>query len=167
MAQSIVIRRMTVSDIEDVTRIYREVLDETYISFSELNEGKATEPDKLTARAPVIFREQLVSNISGENSGSFVALMGDNIVGFVLASLHQAEAEHTECWIDDLGVRHAWRRHGVGTILTRRALNWGTNEGAKYFLAESGGQNQSAHALLERLGFKPLSVVLWRAGVER
>jgi len=158
---------MTGSDIEVVTRIYSDVLDETYISFSELNEGKATGPDSLTARAPIIFREQLVTNISRETSAYFVAVMGDNIVGFVLASLHQAEAEHTECWIDDLGVRHAWRRHGVGTILTRKALDWGTNEGAQYFLVESGVQNQSAHDLLERVGFKPLSVVLWRAGVER
>lgn len=167
MEQSIEIRRMTVSDVEVVTGIYRDILDETYISFSELSEGKATEPGRLTARAPIIFREQLVSNISREKLGFFVAVMGDNIVGFVLASLHQAEAEHTECWIDDLGVRHAWRRHGVGTILTRRALDWGTNEGAKYFLVESGVQNHSAHDLLEHLGFKPLSIVLWHTGAER
>jgi GNAT superfamily N-acetyltransferase len=155
---------MAASDIIAVAGIYAEILDVTYISFSELKEGKATAPGRLTDRAPEIFRRQLDSHISSARHGFYVALVDDEAVGFVLASLHQADAGHTECWIDDLGVRPAWRRRGIATALVERACRWGAAEGAKYFLLESGVQNESAHRVCRRLGFEPLSVVLWRAG---
>jgi GNAT superfamily N-acetyltransferase len=153
---------MLISDIADVADIYAQILDATYISFSELSEGKATAPGRLTDKAPVIFHEQLVSHVSSARHGFYVALRDDKIVGFVLASLRQADAGHTECWIDDIGVRHAERRHGIATALIERACRWGTAEGAQYFLLESGEENEPAHRMCKKLGFEPLSVVLWR-----
>ena len=157
---------MGASDVDAVADLYADILGAAYISFSELKEGKATAPGRLTDHAPAIFREQLVSHVSTARHGFYVALAGGEVVGFVLASLHQADAGHTECWIDDIGVRRAWRRRGVATALLEQACRWGTAEGAKYFLLESGVQNRSAHLLCEQLGFEPLSVVLWRAGSE-
>ena len=166
MEPSIEIRRMVISDVDAVAHLYGEILDATYISFSELSEGKATGPDEVSDRASAIFREQLASGIPGSQPGWFVAAIGENIVGFVLASLHQAEARHIECWVDDVGVSHAWRRRGIATLLLRRALDWGVSEGVEYFLLESGRQNESAHRLFKHLGFKPLSMVFWRSTKE-
>lgn len=161
MQQAIIVKKMSTADIEPVTSIYAEVLHPSYISFSELAEGKAEGLGKLSDRAIDIFREQLVALLDSDSHGFFVATVGDNIVGFVLASLHQTEAGHIECWVDDIGVRHKWQKNGIGKALVEQALDWGRQSRAKYFLLESGLKNESAHRLFEHLGFQPLSVVFW------
>jgi ribosomal protein S18 acetylase RimI-like enzyme len=163
MGQVVTIRAMTSADIDVVTAIYAEVLDPSYISFSELNEGKAESFGKLADRAAAIFREQLVSLLPSSQHGFFVATADDAIVGFALASLHRAEAGHIECWLDDIGVSHRWQRRGIAQALVGQVFEWGAKGNAQYFLLESGVENESAHRLFERLGFQPLSTVFWRA----
>lgn len=158
------IRRMVSADIDAVTSVYAEVLDPSYISFSELNEGKAEDFSRLSSRAPIIFREQLAHLFDKPQHGFFVATINDELVGFALASLHKAEAGHTECWLDDLGVSHKWRRSGMAKALVSEVFNWGAEGQASYYLVESGVRNESAHHLFESLGFQPLATVFWRGG---
>jgi ribosomal protein S18 acetylase RimI-like enzyme len=163
MGQVITIRAMTSADIDVVATIYAEVLDPSYISFSELSEGKAETFGQLSDRAAAIFREQLVSLLPSPQHGFFVATVDEAMIGFALASLHRAEAGHIECWLDDIGVSHMWQRRGIAQALVGQVFDWGTRRNAKYFLLESGVENESAHRLFERLGFQPLSTVFWRA----
>lgn len=164
MQQQLEIRPMAAADVEAVTALYAEVLDPSYISFSELGEGKADGPSELSAGAPGIFRDQLAALVHSPRHGFFVATIGDEVVGFALGSLHRAEAGHTECWLDDLGVGHKWRRRGVAKALVSRVFVWGAAGNASYYLLESGVRNESAHDLFESLGFRPLSTVFWRGG---
>src|SRR5690349_10051766 len=115
MEQTIRIKKMSATEIEAVTNIYAEILHPSYISFSELAEGKAEGFGKLSEDAADIFRKQLVELVDSDTHSFFVATADDDIVGFVLASLHHTEAGHIECWLDDIGVRHAWRGNGIGT----------------------------------------------------
>lgn len=162
MKQAIAVKKMSAAEIEPVTSIYTEILHPSYISFSELAEGKAEGLGKLSGRATDIFREQLVALLDSDSHGFFVATVTDNIVGFALASLHQTEAGHIECWLDDIGVRHKWQKNGIGKALVEQVLDWGRQRNARYFLLESGLKNESAHHLFEHLGFQPLSIVFWR-----
>jgi GNAT superfamily N-acetyltransferase len=155
------IKAMTAADIDAVSKVYREVLEPSYISYSELGDGKAHTPDRLTRQAAAIFRDQLASLWQSPERGFFVCKAGSQVIGFSLASLRQTEAGHGECWLDDVGVLHRWRRHGVARQLIGHVLEWGREAGAKYFLIESGWQNAGAHALFESLGFRPLSTVYW------
>jgi ribosomal protein S18 acetylase RimI-like enzyme len=164
MEQIIMIRMMVAADVDVVTSIYAEVLDPSYISFSELAEGKAEAFGQLSEQAALIFRAQLISLLSSPHHGFFVATLADDIVGFALASLHRAGAGHIECWLDDIGVSHKSQRRGIAQALVERVFDWGTKGNAKYFLLESGVENEAAHCLFERLGFRPLSTVFWRAG---
>jgi GNAT superfamily N-acetyltransferase len=164
MPQDVDIRRLVAADVEPVTEIYAEVLDPSYISFSEVGEGKTEGFSKLSPEAPAIFRRQLAALVDSPRHGFFVATSGGQPVGFALASVHTTEAGHVECWLDDLGVGFEWRRRGVAKALVSRVFEWGAGQGASYFLLESGVRNESAHHLFEQLGFRPLAVVFWRGG---
>ncbi|HEX8920554.1 MAG TPA: GNAT family N-acetyltransferase [Pyrinomonadaceae bacterium] len=166
MQQQVAIRRLAAADVDDVTRVYAEVLEPSYISFSELGEGKAEGFSKLSPNAARIFREQLVSLLESSQHGFFVATINDEVVGFALASIQAAEAGHTECWLDDLGVSHKWRQHGIAKALVSQVFAWGAEGNAAYYLLESGVRNESAHHLFESLGFQPLSTVFWREGAK-
>ena len=153
------------ADIDAVTSVYAEVLDPSYISFSELAEGKAEDFSKLSSRAPDIFRQQLAHLFDSADHGFFVATVNDDeVIGFALASLQKTEAGHMECWLDDIGVRPNWRGHGIAKALVAQVFKWGAEGQASYFLLESGVRNESAHNLFEELGFHPLSTVFWRHG---
>jgi ribosomal protein S18 acetylase RimI-like enzyme len=163
MQERITIRQIISTDLDPVTKVYSESYNSTYISYSELGEGKAIAPGILSEQAVTIFREQLASLLSLSRPGLFVAISENNVVGFALACLRIAEAGHIECWLDDLGVLPNYRGQNIGEKLVRHILEWGTQQGAKYFLLESGVQNEVAHRLFARLGFHPLSMVFWRS----
>ena len=162
--QQHIIRRMVGADIDVVTSVYGEVLDPSYISFSEIAEGKAQDPFTLSSRVSIIFREQLANLVDSAEHGFFVVTVNDEVVGFALASLHKTEGGHTECWLDDIGVRPSWRGRGLAKALVAQVFNWGDEGQASYYLLESGVRNESAHHLFEELGFQPLSTVFWRGG---
>lgn len=157
--EQVIVREMISADLDVVTRIYDEVFHPNYISFSELGEGKAVVPGMPSPEAATIFRKQLIARLGSSPSGLFVASCGDNVVGFAIASLRTAEAGHIECWLDDLGVSHNYRRQGIGEMLVKHVQDWGNQEGAKHCLLESGVRNEAAHRLFERLGFHPLAIV--------
>lgn len=167
MPQPFIIRQMARGDIGRAAALYGEALEPSYISFSELGEGKAEAPGVLTGSAVEIFRDQLVSLIDSPRHGFFVAeAEGGGLAGFALASLHEASAGHEECWLDDICVGRAWRRRGAARALAERVFAWGEGRRAKYFLLESGVENESAHHLFHELGFRPLATVFWREGRE-
>jgi ribosomal protein S18 acetylase RimI-like enzyme len=166
MPQQVAIRRLTVADVDAVTRVYAEVLEPSYISFSELGEGKAEGFSKLSPNAPLIFREQLVQLLDSPQHGFFVATINDEVVGFALASISTTEGGHQECWLDDLGVSHRQRQRGIAKALVSQVFTWGDEANASYYLLESGVRNESAHHLFESLGFEPLATVFWREGAK-
>jgi len=166
MEHTIAVKKMTAAEIEPVTSIYAEVFHPGYISFRELAAGLAEGPGKVSDRAIAIFREQLIEMLDSDSYGLFVATVDDTVVGFSLASLHQAEAGHIECWLDDLGIRREWKGRGIGQALMERMLEWGRRGHARYFLADAGLTNEPGHRLVERFGFQPLATVFWRDGTD-
>lgn len=161
--KEITIREMTSADLDDVTRLYVEVFNPSYISFSEISEGKADASGMPSNQASSIFRKQLASHLSNSPCGLFVAIFDGNVVGFAISSLRCAEAGHIECWLDDLGVSHNYRGQGIGEKLVKQVQDWGHQEEAKYYFLESGVRNEGAHHLFERLGFHPLAVVFCKS----
>jgi GNAT superfamily N-acetyltransferase len=156
------IRKLIEEDIEAVTLLYASVLDPSYISFSEIGEGKAISPNTLSQNADDIFRKQLSSLIHSPDHGFFVIHENDRIIGFALASLNTTDAGYIECCLDDICVAKEQQNKGVAKLLIDYVIQWGTNRGANFFLLESGIKNHSAHHLFESIGFQPLATVFWR-----
>jgi ribosomal protein S18 acetylase RimI-like enzyme len=156
------IREMILTDLDSVITIYSQIYNSAYISHTELAEGKAITPNITSEQATIIFREEIAGLLKKSPSGLFVACLEDEIVGFVVASLSTTESGHIECWFDDLGVSYNYRHQGIGEQLVKKVLDWGTQNQAKYFLLESGVNNEGAHRLFKRLGFHNLSMVFWK-----
>jgi ribosomal protein S18 acetylase RimI-like enzyme len=156
-----IVRRMTSADLDTVIKIYLEVVTSSYLSFTELADGTAAEPGKVSERASTIIRKQLLEKLQSSDYALFV-LTRDRIVGFAVAELRHTAGGHIECWLEDLGVRPQWRHQGIGKRLVQHVLEWGRLHNTRYFLLESGVNNEDAHRLFSKLGFQPLSKVFWR-----
>jgi mycothiol synthase len=50
----------------------------------------------------------------------FLAVDAEEIAGVALCRVHSGDSD--ECWVEELGVRRAWRRRGIATALLRHAF---------------------------------------------
>lgn len=161
MQDLIQIRNMTKDDINAVVDIYTQAFDISYISFGELAAGLAESPGQISVKSSDLFQQELGELLATSENGLFIGMVNSEVVGFAIATLHETRAGHLECWLDDLGTSTKYRRCGVAKALVKEVLNWGTEQGAKYFLLESGVNNKAAHKLFEDIGFQPLATVFW------
>jgi len=157
------VREMECADLDKVIEVYEKVYNPSYISFGELSAGKATAPGVPSENAFEVFREELIGLLEDSESGHFVGVVNNEVVGFALASLNPTVAGHIECWLDDLGVEPEYQGKRIGRRLVENVLIWGIEKGAKYTLLESGLNNEDAHRLFHSMGFKELSFVFWKS----
>jgi ribosomal protein S18 acetylase RimI-like enzyme len=81
-----------------------------------------------------------------------LAHMGDEVAGFVECSWHSS-GDRTFGWIDELGVRSRWRRHGLGLALLRHAFRDLAERGAtRVGLGVDAENATGAVRLYERAG---------------
>ncbi|MFF3371473.1 GNAT family N-acetyltransferase [Streptomyces sp. NPDC002680] len=89
---------------------------------------------------------------------SFLALDGDEVVGYLLGHEYDAETAMTgirECWIGRLGTRPAWRGTGVATALLTTCLRAAREQGcASAGLSVDTANATGALGLYERCGFR-------------
>jgi ribosomal protein S18 acetylase RimI-like enzyme len=162
MPPDVRIRRMQPKDLDRVIEIYNEIFDTPYVSFAELDEGKADGPAGPFDQAPAVFRAELREMMEQTEALLLVAIDGDEIAGFGRANLRRARAGHLECWLHDIGVSPAHRRRGIGHALIEPLVEWGQQAGSKYILLETGAGNSAGQETFRKIGFTPLATVLWR-----
>jgi ribosomal protein S18 acetylase RimI-like enzyme len=152
---------MAKDDINAVVDIYTQAFNISYVSFGELAAGLADSPSQISVQSSKLFEQELNDLLEDTEAGLFVATLKLEVIGFAVATLHKTQAGHLECWLDDLGTSTKYRRCGAAKALVKHILSWGTEQGAKYFLLESGIHNETAHKLFEYLNFKPIATVFW------
>ncbi|MBE9042620.1 GNAT family N-acetyltransferase [Oscillatoriales cyanobacterium LEGE 11467] len=164
MKHNISVRAMVFEDINRVSEIYSKVYNPTYVSFGDLASGLADSSGSPTENADRIFYEEVVDLIrnSKTTEGQFVATIDGEVAGFALASLKETDAGHLECWLNDLGVHPDYQGLKIGRKIVEKAIEWGCQGNAKYFLLESGFNNEQAHHFFEGVGFHPLAIVFHR-----
>jgi GNAT superfamily N-acetyltransferase len=81
---------------------------------------------------------------------SFVAMTGDEVVGFAQLDLHGTEARH-----GFTAVRRAWRRRGVALALKHAQIRAATELGLERLITQSEERNLPMRALNEKLGYRP------------
>ncbi len=89
--------------------------------------------------------------------GSFVALAGDEIVGYAGLCRHD-DADVAENGLTV--VRRDWRRRGLATALKRRGLGWAAAHGFREVVTWTQGGNEGMRAVNERLGFTTRDISL-------
>jgi GNAT superfamily N-acetyltransferase len=132
------------ADVRFVTVAERpELLREAY---DLAREGYA---DLATTYAVEVSLDDWLRDEATLPAGSFVALAGDEIVGFSgLLRLDEGRAE------DGLAVvRRAWRRRGLATALKRAKLAWAAENGIREIVTWTQRGNDAMRATNERLGY--------------
>jgi GNAT superfamily N-acetyltransferase len=115
-------------------------------SYDLAREGYA---DLATAYAVEVSLDDWLRDEATLPEGSFVALAGDEIVGYSgLLRLEEGRAE------DGLAVvRRAWRRRGLATALKRAKLAWAAENGIREIVTWTQRGNDGMRATNERLGY--------------
>ncbi len=155
----ILIRELKKLDVQEVGRIYSEIIQPSYISYGEIAEGLAINTKKFSSTAVKDFEKYISRGIGLKTRITYVALAEQAVVGFMCVRIQKASAGHKECWIDDIGVGIKFRRLGVAKKLVHQADLFGKKNKSGYFFLESGYTNKSAHTFFEKEGFKPLNIV--------
>ena len=111
----------------------------------------------MAVRSPVtISLDEWLREEATLPEGSFVALAGDEIVGF--SGLVRREGRSAE---DGLTVvRRGWRRRGLATLLKRAELSWAAANGFKEIVTWTHWGNDGMRAVNERLGYEYRSVTI-------
>jgi mycothiol synthase len=81
----------------------------------------------------------------------FVALEGDQVVGFAKFSLSTGDRERA--YHDLTGVRRAWRGRGIAAALKRTQIAWAKNEGFTSLQTSNEARNEPIRRLNERHGY--------------
>ncbi|HMI98797.1 MAG TPA: GNAT family N-acetyltransferase [Gaiellaceae bacterium] len=95
---------------------------------------------------------------------AFVALDGDQVVGYAVADLFGDQGRH-----GFTAVKRAWRRRGVATALKRAQIAAATELGLRRLATGSEERNLPMRTLNAKLGYQPdpeLSVVVLRGPVQ-
>ncbi len=85
-----------------------------------------------------------------EPQGIFVALDGDEVIGYVTVETSHAKSVGR---IADLAVDLRYRRQGVGSILIDRALRYIKESGVRVAKIETLANNEAGQATYPKLGF--------------
>jgi mycothiol synthase len=113
----------------------------------------------MAVRSPVtISRDVWLREEATLPEGSFLALAGDEIVGYSGLIRRGDDDRSAE---DGLTVvRRSWRRRGVATLLKRAELSWAASNGFREVVTWTQQGNEAMRGLNERLGYEYRSVVV-------
>jgi GNAT superfamily N-acetyltransferase len=84
---------------------------------------------------------------------TFVALTGDDVIGYAKFSL--TDAQPTTAHHDLTGVKRAWRRRGVAKALKAAQIRWAKENGFEQLRTRNEERNEPIRRLNERFGYRP------------
>lgn len=102
------------------------------------------------------FEEWLRHQMGGPGDrpdATFVALAGDEVVGYAKFSLTAARPETASH--DITGVKRAWRGKGIAAALKRAQVAWAKEQGYERLATTNEARNEPIRRLNERLGYRP------------
>ena len=93
--------------------------------------------------------------IGGQFDLSFVSESGDEIIGFIMASVRYVPESVTEaCVIQILGVDPDYWRRGIASTLIKELLNTARSKEIKMVRIMVDQQDKQLHSLFEYMGFQ-------------
>jgi len=97
-------------------------------------------------------RQELATFITRRSSQTWVAMAGDQVIGFLVADRAPQRAGH----IITIDVTEHWRRRDVGTALMDAAEDWARLEKLRFVYLETAEGNLAAQAFYEKRGYVKL-----------
>ena len=102
------------------------------------------------------YEEWLAHDMEGVGDrpeATFVALAGDEVVGYAKLSLTAAQPK--VAYHDLTGVKRAWRSRGIAGALKRAEIAWAKLAGFERLSTTNEERNEPIRRLNERLGYRP------------
>jgi GNAT superfamily N-acetyltransferase len=128
--------------------------------YEVAKEAEQDIPDAIPDRSFEIWRSRELDRPSRNPTLTFIALAGDEVVGYAGLDEYGVDAFHGLT-----AVKRAWRGRGVATALKRSQIAAAKERGVKRLVTESEERNRPMRRLNEKLGYKPepsLSTVVLR-----
>jgi ribosomal protein S18 acetylase RimI-like enzyme len=152
------IRAAVPSDLDAVLSLLRE-LDEAHVALEPSLLQPFSEPPRPS--------DWLLTRFADPNEACFVAEVSGRVVGFVWSKAQSPPAipafiQKPLQIVGDVVVEASLRGRGIGRALVERALDWGRARGLSQVQLTVFAQNSEAREFYDKLGFRPLSVVLLR-----
>ncbi|TWD91596.1 GNAT family acetyltransferase [Neobacillus bataviensis] len=133
-----IIQKATLTELEPLTELF-DLYRMFYKQESDLEGAK----------------QFLSERISKDESVSFIALDGENPLGFVQLYPSFSSVSMKRLWIlNDLYVKKEARGKGVGENLLKKAIEFAKETGAKGLFLETTNDNYNAQRLYEKIGYK-------------
>ena len=97
-------------------------------------------------------RQELAAFITRRSSKTWVAVAGDQVIGFLVADRAPQSVGH----IITIDVAEHWRRRNVGTLLMDAAEYWVSTQKLRFVYLETAEDNLKAQAFYEKRGYVTL-----------
>jgi len=97
-------------------------------------------------------RQELAAFIAHRSSKTWVAIAGDQVIGFLVADRAPQRVGH----IITIDVAEPWRRRNVGTTLMDAAEGWARMQNLRFVYLETAEDNLTAQAFYEKRGYVKL-----------
>ena len=101
------------------------------------------------------FEDWLAQDMQGSGDradATFVALAGDEVVGYAKFSLTAAQPETAHH--DMTGVKRAWRGRGIAGALKLAQISWAKDQGYQRLATQNEVRNEPIRRLNKRLGYR-------------
>lgn len=106
--------------------------------------------------AEIASFEQWLANdmggVSDRPEATFVALAGDEVVGFAKLALSPRRTE--QAFHDLTGVKRAWRGRGIAAALKRAQIGWAKEQGYRRLVTNNEERNEPIRRLNTRHGYR-------------
>jgi ribosomal protein S18 acetylase RimI-like enzyme len=119
---------------------------------------------QLSKSAPAPTRAELEQVVASPATRLLVWRDGDGRLGGMLTLALFRLPTGLRAWIEDVVVDEAARGHGIGSELTRAAIDLAQREGARTVDLTSRPSREAANRLYQRLGFVARETNLYRYG---
>lgn len=142
---------------------FRECLDTSYISHSELQEGRATTPTAWSASLTALLVADIAKlcTVPSDEGRVAVAYRETELVGLAVLTLHLS-GPSPWCVLEDLVVKPSARHLQIGAQLIGWLEKQAAVFGATRSFLESGIQNAGAHRFFHRQGYRDCSIVMMK-----
>lgn len=149
------IREAIRSDIENITKIWKEMMD-----FHIERDGSFN----IANNAPKEFAKFIKENLSSRDWSVFVSEHNEEVIGYVLAKIEKRPPVFKEldfCEIFDLAIKQEFRRKGIGESLLSKVFQWCSEKKIKRIEVKIAVSNEISTKFWRKMGFKPYVEILY------
>ena len=103
-----------------------------------------------------------LAGTGADDRASWVAVVGDSVVGFVSVAEDDHWCGQTDAWVGELVVDERYEGRGIARALVATVEVWARERGLTHVRLSTGAANRGARAFYERIGYALSDVTLTR-----